>query len=256
MAGARFLLAGPVLIHVISRMPASSAKPAQILEALRFAGGAVGSVKALSGFKKSHHSVPDAVNAATTGFLAKLAAPELAEEGERYFQEARAKFGYKRKDLTLDLSPGAAVLSAKDFVLEITYALSESDPSEYRVGRALSGVRRADFLALPEAEQLFAGIFTDVVFTLTRGAPVEKVVDAIEGLEKETSALRVDYPSDCSTCTLTVPDVEAEVRFDGRELAIAFPRTGTPRELWESFLAVRHAFALTKDKTLLDLLAG
>src|ERR1035437_818232 len=86
---------------------------------VRFVGRAGGLVKALQGFKKSHHTVPDAVNAATSAFLAKLCAEELAEEAERFFQGARTTFGYKRKEITLDVTSPNAMLSAKDFTFEL-----------------------------------------------------------------------------------------------------------------------------------------
>ena len=60
-----------------------------------------GPVKALRGFRKTHHSVPDAVNPATLGFLARLCTDELAEEAEAFFQAARQALAYKRKDIAL-----------------------------------------------------------------------------------------------------------------------------------------------------------
>lgn len=237
------------------------ARPAdhsKILQSFRFSGRSSGMVKTLRGFKKSHHSVPDAVNAATTGFLAKLAEEELAEEAEQHFQLARTLLHYKRKDLTLELSPGAATLSARDFVFEITYSLSEAAPSDYVVTRSLHSLKRSDFLFTPECDRLFEGQFSEVVFVLVKGAPVERVIDAIEELDTpdSDSELRVDYPSNYETCTISVPGVEAEVRFDGRELAMVFPSSAAPRELWESFLAVREAFGLTKDEVLAQLIAN
>jgi len=235
---------------------ARPADDSKILQSFRFSGRTGGTVKSLRGFKKSHHSVPDAVNAATSGFLAKLAADELAEEAERIFQQARTLLHYKRKDLTLDLGAGTAVLSAKDFVFEISYGLLESDPSDYVTNRSLHSLKRADFLFTPECDTLFSGLFNEVVFVLVKGAPVERVIDAIEDLDTTDSLLRVNYPSDYQNCIITVPGVEAEVRFDGRELAIVFPRTATPRQLWESFLAVREAFGLTKDEILTGLIVS
>jgi len=88
---------------------------------------------------------------------------------------------------------------------------------------------------------------------LTKGAPVEAVIDAVEGLAHD-DALKVEYPSDCSDCTLAVTGVSATVRFDGSELAMVFPRSGSPRELLEAFVAVREAFALTKKPVLAGLL--
>lgn len=220
---------------------------------VRFVGRAGGLVKTLGGFKKSHHTVPDAVNAATSAFLGKLCADELAADAEKFFQLARSTFGYKRKDISLEVASPNSVLSAKDFTFELTYALDEADPASYTVVRSLHGLRSTDFAATDECETVFAQQFSELVFVLTKGAPVEAVIDAVEGLEGD-DALKVEYPSDCRDCTLVVADVSATVRFDGSELAMVFPRSGSPRELLDAFVAVRDAFALTKKPVLAALL--
>jgi hypothetical protein len=220
---------------------------------VRFVGRTGGLVKTLRGFKKSHHTVPDAVNAATSSFLAKLCADELAEEAEKFFQHARAVFGYKRKEITLEVTSPIAALTAKDFTFELEYALDVTDAASYAVTRSLHGLRNGDFAATNECETVFAQQFSELAFVLTKGAPVEAVIDAVESLEDE-DALKVEYPSDCANCTLVVANVSAMVRFDGSELAMIFPRSGSPRELQEAFVAVRDAFALTKRPVLADLL--
>ncbi len=223
------------------------------LQQIRFVGRTSGLVKTLSGFKKGQHTVPDAINATTSAFLARLSATELAEEAEAHFQRARSELSYKRKDLSLDLSPPQAILTAKDFTWELTYAFSENDPASYVKTRALSALKNASVAARPEFASLFAAQFTDLVFVLTRGAPIEPVIDAVEALD-ESNALHVDYPSDASTCTLSVPDVEAQVTFNGQELALICPRAGAPGELITQFLTVRAAFRLTQDPVLSGLL--
>ena len=220
---------------------------------VRFVGRSGGLVKALRGFKKSHHTVPDAVNVATSAFLAKRCADELVEEAEKFFQLARATFGYKRKELTLDVTSPNAVLMAKDFTFELAYALDEADPASYVSVRSLHGLRSSDFAATNECETVFAQQFSELAFVLTKGAPVEAVIDAVEGLEGDDT-LTVEYPSDCRDCTLAVAGVSATVRFDGSELAMVFPRSGSPRELLEAFIVVRDAFALTKRPVLAGLL--
>lgn len=234
-------------------MASRAEKSSVFVHHVRFVGRAGGLVKSLGGFKKSHHTVPDAVNAATSGFLAKLCADELAADAEKFFQAAREVFGYKRKEITLDVTSPNAVLSAKDFTLELAYALDEADPARYLVTRSLHGLRSTDFAATAECDTLFAGQFSELSFVLTKGATVESVIDAIEGLDEE-SELAVNYPSDCSRCILSVPDVSAEVRFEAGELAMVFPRSGAPRELLEAFVTVRDAFALTKQPVLAGLL--
>jgi hypothetical protein len=95
---------------------------------------------------------------------------------------------------------------------------------------------------------------------------VEAVIDAVEGLEPNAegeagadggearAALRVDYPSDCGHCVLSVEGVSATVKFEGAELSMVFPRGASPKELLDGFAAVRAAFSLTKNKALAGLL--
>lgn len=235
--------------------------PFSKISQVRLTGGAGGAVKTLRGFDKSRHTVPDAVNAATTGFLHKLCAPELAEQAEALFQNARAALGYKRAGISLDLSPGIATLVTKDFQWELAYALDEAGPAGYTVTRTLQNLRSADLVRLPAFDELFAGGFDTVVFDLARGLRVEKLIDAVEALDPEADdpgsapALRVDYPSDCSRCTLTVPGVAARVACDGATLSLRLPRAGSPAACLDEFDAVRAAFRLSRDATLSGLLA-
>ncbi len=215
--------------------------------------------KNLRGFDKSRHTVPDAVNNATSGFLTKLCAPELAEEAEDFFQRAKVALSYKRKDIALDVTSPVAVLGAKDFTLEIAYALEEADPAGYVITRTLHSLKNGDLLQVAEFDELFAGQFSAIAFALKKGVRVEAVIDAVEGLEADEDAsgagkLRVDYPSDYSDCTLTVEGVGAAVVCDGATLEMRFEKNGSPRELVEAFAAVRKAFALTKDRALAGLL--
>lgn len=221
--------------------------------AVSLVGHGAGAVKNLDGFRKPHHTVPDAVNAVTTAFLGKLCAGELTEEGEDYFQRTKAALGYKRADLSLDVTSPVAVLTAKDFTLEIAYALEASDPAAYRITRTLHSLRDGEMVHREEFDRLFAGAFTTIVFTLAKGVKVEAVVDAIEA-RPAGDPLQVSYPSDCRHCVLTVEGVAAEVVCDGATLEMRFPRAGSPREMIAAFLAVRSAFALTKDRVLAGLL--
>lgn len=237
-------------------MAKSADDPRTFISQVSLAGRGGGAVKALAGFRKTHHTVPDAVNAATQRFLGQLCAEELAAEAEGFFQRARAAMGYKRAAISLDVSSPAAVLTAKDFTFEIVYALDEAEPANYTVTRTLHGLRNGDLVRTAEFDALFAAQFSGIVLALSKGVRVEAVIDAVESLEPDAdeAGLRVDYPSDCRSCTLTIPGAEAAVVCDGATLEMRFPRNGSPRELVEAFAAARAAFKLTKDRTLAGLL--
>lgn len=226
-----------------------------LVSALCLRGYASGTVKSLGGFRKGQHSVPDAVNATTTAFLARLCADELAEEAEKVFQDARTACTYKRKDITLSVSSPSAELTARDFSLEISYGFDGDDASCWRRIWTLTGFTELEFLRGEACETLFAGRFSELSFSLSgRGSSVEALIDAVEGLED--SPLRVDYPSDCAHCILRVEGVDAEVRFDGAELTMVFQQAGSPAALLDGFLAVREAFRLSRDGVLAGILGS
>lgn len=235
------------------RVAKSSPSPTSFLPRVSFVGRSTGLVKNLNGFRKQHHTVPDALNAATTAFLAKLCTPELAAEGEEFFQKIRAAFGYKRAELALDVAPPHAVLTARDFTFTLHYALADYNPAEFILTRTLLELRTPEVLARPEFDELFAGQFMSLGFDLGRGVRVEAVIDAVEDLGRGAS-LAVSYPSDCQRCVLTVEGVAAQVWCDGATLEMQFPRRGSPRELVREFETVRAAFVLTKSRVLAGLL--
>lgn len=234
-------------------MSKSAEHPQSFVSRISFVGRSEGAVKALAGFKKAHHTVPDAVNAATEAFLGKLCSGELAEEAEQWFQRAKEAMGYKRAEISLEIASPSAVLTAKHFVWEIAYALEAGDPSRYGITRTLHGLSGRDLAGRPELDDLFAGMLGGIVFALEKGVRVEAVIDAVEALE-EGDVLAVSYPSDCRHCVLRIPQGAAEVVCDGATLEMRFAKNGSPRELVAAFAEVREAFALTKDRVLSGLL--
>ncbi len=219
--------------------------PSSIIADISFIGRGGGAVKALAGFRKQHHTVPDAANAITNAFLGKICEGELAAEAERLFQAIRAGLGYRRKDLTLSVVSPLAALTAKDFAVEIFYTLEEGGPARYAVTTTLHGLRSAELTRTAEFAAIFAGKFSEISFALKRGAQVETVIDAVEALDGE-GGLRVSYPSDCRECELAVAGVDARVRCTGATLDMVFPRAGAPAELMDGFAAVRGVFAMSK----------
>lgn len=219
--------------------------PARVVASLSFVGRGSGQVKQLSGFRKSHHAVPDAANAVTNAFLGRICAAELTEEGETLFQAVRTGLNYKRKDLSLSVTPPSANLAARDFHVEIAYALEEADPGRYGVTTTLRELRDLDFAQGEALAGLFAGRFSELSFGFAKGAQVEAVIDAIEALDGE-GGIAVQYPSDCRECTIHVDGIEAVVRCTGGSLDLIFPRGGGPGELLAAFAAVREAFQISK----------
>lgn len=219
--------------------------PSHVVASISFIGRGGGLVKTLGGFRKGQHTVPDAANATTTAFLARICAGELTAEAEGLFQEVRTGLGYKRREVSLSVASPVATLAARDFAVELAYLLDPADPARYLT---TSTMRELHDVALARTEsfaRIFAGRFTEIEFGLAQGAQVEAVIDAIEALDAE-SGLAVDYPSDCHDCVIRVPGIEARVRCTGVALEVIFPRPGSPADLVDGFAAVRDAFQISK----------
>ena len=220
--------------------------PSTIIAGIGFTGRIGGAVKALRGFKKGRHSVPDVANATTNAFLGKICAGELGEQAEALFQRVRTGLGYRRRDVTLELAAPVAVLAAKDFTVEINYALEAANPARYLVTRQMHSLRSGELAQTEEFAGIFAAMFSEITFALKKGARVEAVVDVIEALD-DGAGLTVNYPADCRECVIGVPGVDAQVRCTGATLDLVFPRAGSPRELIAGFAAVRGAFAVSRE---------
>jgi len=219
--------------------------PSRVVAGISFVGRAGGLVKELGGFKKGHHSLPDAANATTNAFLGKICATELADETEKYFQAVRAELGYKRTQIAVTVTSPLAMIGAKDFSLELFYALEEREPGRYSVTTTLRGLMSVDLTRTEAFARIFAGRFTEISFALKKGARVEAVIDAVEELDRG-DGLTVTYPSDCRECTIGVDGVDATVRCTGASLEVVFSRAGGPAELIDAFAAVREAFRISK----------
>lgn len=219
--------------------------PSRVIASIAFVGRSGGQVKTLGGFKKGRHTLPEAANAVTNAFLGKLCERELADEAEKLFQEVRTGLAYKRKDLALSLASPLAVLTAKDFTVEIFYELEEREAARYAVTTTLRELHDARLAQREEFARIFAGRFAEISFALKKGARVEAVIDAIEALEGG-GGLSVRYPSDYADCAIRVEGVDAEVRCTGATLEVVFPRAGSPAELIAAFAAVREAFQISK----------
>lgn len=216
--------------------------PSRVIAEIAFVGRTGGLVKALSGFRKPHHTVPDAANAVTNAFLAKICAPELGAEAEALFQAVRTAFGYKRKEIALELNSPLALLNAKDFVVEIGYALEPEQPARYAVTTILRNLQDAVLAHSDPMAAVFAGRFAEISFALSKPVQVAAVIDVIEAAASES--LSVSYPSDCRECDIAVAGVDARIRCTPAALEIVFARASSPRELIAAFAEVRAAFRI------------
>jgi hypothetical protein len=216
-----------------------------VIADVAFIGRTGGALKTLSGFKKGHHTLPDAANAATSAFLGKICEMEIVIEAEAFFQAIRRGLNYKRRDLSLARSPGGATLHTKDFEVEIQYSLDDTTPENFVVTTTLTALQDEELARTEAFEGIFGGRFSEISFAFKKGAKVEAIIDVLESLGSESN-LAVDYPSDYRECVVHVAGVDADVHCTSGSLNLVFPRAGSPAELIDGFAAVHEAFQVNK----------
>lgn len=203
---------------------------------IRFAGCESGSIKSLPGFRKGLHTVPERYTESADQFVGKVSAPALEEEAEAFFQQARQVLGYKRREITLTTEPPLALLQTPDFALETSYRLDPDEPTCFLCERVLT---RADlaFLATPESETLFLNLFDRLEIELEKALSVEALIDAIE--DEPEKGIQVNYPSDCSSCSLRFSGLAFELVATSHRLTIRLPQGGSPPMLIDAYEHLR-----------------
>ncbi|MBD5780797.1 hypothetical protein IEN85_14955 [Pelagicoccus sp. NFK12] len=204
-----------------------------LVRSLAIVGRTRGEVRRLAAFDKKRHTVPDRVCGATQAFLEKLCEEELSEEAEALFQAARERFRYKRKEISLSVASGLARLETKDFVLELRYELDEEEPAEYVVETSVKDVASRDLLESAAFNAAVGPRFDRLRCALSGQVSVERVIDAVE--EDESGETQVDYPSDCSSCTVRIEGVLGEVYVDGAVLEVRYGKLTAAGVLMETF---------------------
>lgn len=206
------------------------------LKSLAIVGRTRGEVRRLAGFDKKRHSVPDRVCGATQGFLEKLCELELGEQAEELFQAVRDQFGYKRREITLNVGSGFARLETKDFALELRYELDEEDAADYVLETSVGEVASRELLESGPFNGSIGNRFDRLRCTLAGQVSVESVIDAVEA--DETGLVRVEYPSDCSSCTVRIEGMPGEVYIDGAVLEVRYGKLTSAAALMGAFESV------------------
>lgn len=211
-----------------------------VVRSLAIVGRTRGEVRRLAAFDKKRHSVPDRVCGATQAFLEKLCEGDLTEEAETLFQVAREQFGYKRREISLDVGSGFARLETKDFVLELRYELDDEDPGDYVIETSAKNVASRDLLESAPFNAVVGGRFDRLRCHLSSQVSVESVIDAVE--DDDTALTKVVYPSDCSSCSVTIEGIVGEIFVDGAVLEVRYGKLTTAGVLLETFERIGDRF--------------
>ncbi len=189
-------------------------------------------IRSLSGFVKKFHHVPDNVSHSTQNFVESIAKDEIEERMKDVYESIKSHLKYKRRDVQAE--SGRIVTPEFEYA---TYCSQDSeDPSMAVITEELTNVKPS-VIQSEEFNRVFEKRFSQIVFEFSEKVDVEKLIDAIEDLEREE--IEIDYDEKGTWFTLSFENSDFSVRVRRREFVFESPRTKTPKELLDDFFAVQ-----------------
>jgi hypothetical protein len=163
-------------------------------------GSKGGSIRELSGFRKRLHRIPDAINDRAEMFVQGIASDDLSIEATQLYNSLKVNYGYKRKEIQLDIQGASADIATKDFDLSIVYSQDPEDAGDYNIDYLITNVRDPDALQNEGLQKILHGHFDEVRFSIEGRIDLGEIIDAIEAETHDEIA--IDYPPDCSRLTI------------------------------------------------------
>ena len=194
-------------------------------------------VKDMPGFRKTH-TVPDRVSAATSRFLAAIAADELIAERDAVYAAVRQHFGLKRRQVSAAASEGGVSVRTPEVEYTCEISLAADDPARAVWRRQLVPLRGLDVLRRPEFHATFGPLLGTLSFEYDDPLDVAGLVDAIE--DDAPPGVAVRCGADSSWCEVRLAGFSGSIRVERHRLDVR-GRFGTgTKGLVEAFLTLEH----------------
>jgi hypothetical protein len=155
------------------------------------------SVKKLSAFKAGFHRVPKSYDERESKFIAGLANADVEKALGEIYEQIRSHLTYTRKQIEVSpVEEGCGSIRTPDFQLTISATL-DLDFTKALFVRELSEIRNAKILTNQGFLTLFNDSFEAIGLAFKTRVNVEDLID-----RAEAKGLKLDYPSDCSSCSI------------------------------------------------------
>lgn len=167
-------------------------------------GSDSGLIKQLSGFRKKLHFVPEAHTPAADEFVRKIADDELQQEANALFDAIKQNFGYKRREISLELNTGKADISTAAFDLSLSYSQDAGQADCYTLEYQISNVQNPNALLDDGLQNILCQHFDRLRFNLTVRMDIEALIDKLEAAPPPSSHSNTRLTAATLSCILKV----------------------------------------------------
>ena len=214
----------------------------QQLASVELLGSDSDSVRSLSGFKKSTHTVPTEVNEYTIAFVIRISESEFEEKLKSYAAKVKQAYRFARKDLKITEGDGGATISCPYFDLSISRSLNEDKPSELLTEIRVHNIREPNRLLEQEFETIFDKQFDTIEMSVSNRVNVTDLIDKIE--EIDNPSLTVEYNDlDLSYCTVNVADSDGHFEVSRSLIRFVHKAWPSPKALVQALFSAHQEIA-------------
>ncbi len=180
-----------------------------------------GSVKSLPDFQKGYHKVPTSKYSGADSFIKNVGAKLVESEIKEISELIKVKMKYKRTELEAYSDNGSGAIITPDFTYSMEIIQSEEDVGEYSLSRKLEGFSNSSIILEDSFNSIFSNHFDNLEFSLPKKVNIENLIDSIEALDDDDSPIGVHYnPADLSSCTVTLSDLNYEIKVTPHSFSI------------------------------------
>ena len=237
-----------ILLGDLTTVIKKNKAPLPSVQAIELEITSFGSIKSLSGFKKTH-TMPRNVTHSTEMFVHSISYDDLEEEVSKIHNILRSSFNYKRADITQSEGEGSKSLLTPEFVIHISINQDQDDFEKYTKVICLTEITDYNIIKTESFNTAFATYFDSLVIKLDKPIKVVEFIDAIETLSN--SEIELNYPSSTDSCSTRIKNIPGKINIYGDEIVIAFTRETRPEVMIDSFFKVNEKLRQLKCEKML-----
>lgn len=139
----------------------------------------VGSVRQLSGFKKTHR-VPDQINSATKGFVIDVGEDDIKQLRDELYDALHGTLGIKYSAMKVQDSKDGFRIISPGFDVQADLGQSPDDPGKYEIRISVDDFREPAVLRTGEFAEVFDGHIDQIEVSFNRKEDLDQIVKRLE----------------------------------------------------------------------------
>lgn len=220
----------------------------RFLKGISFRSFRTDRIRSLPGFGRNH-SVPETKNAATERFVEGIAEELVQGHARRLFDALLEEFSYARDEIKLDANGSSALITTKDFEVDLYIGQSTEDHKMYEEVLTVNKLKSEAVIMSEPFNKVFFGEVTTLRVAFSPERNVSGVIDQIQKATDSKIQIKT-YEPDGSVCCIAIPSIDGGIYLRANRTSIKLP-SKRPRQMVAALIEARKSAMLDSAAVLL-----